>query len=332
MSLKQESSEKVTLNVLTKFIRSYSGDRETLPAFLTNCDNAISLAAPEQQGILCKYIISQLEGKAQLACSLKTFTTWSELKSFLKTTFGERKHSSHLLVDLQSCKQQTSESVTQFALRVEACLTRIQADIHYSCSNPNELIGRIAAMEDLALNTFILGLNSNISNIVRCRNPSSLNDAVTHAVEEEKLFNLTRISQRTGKFCSHCNKQGHTSNECFKKKPNSNTSSNPPSQKSYHVPNPSSSSSSANGEGQQNSNYNSKFCAYCKNKGHVINECRKRQYNNQHRSRNSQPEDSTQGQSSSNSNAPNNDARVHCCECNCINESKDDQKNDLNEE
>lgn len=59
-------SEKVTLLTLTKFIKPY---RECLPAFLTNCENAISLDATDQPKVLCKYILSQLEGKAQLACS-----------------------------------------------------------------------------------------------------------------------------------------------------------------------------------------------------------------------------------------------------------------------
>lgn len=53
-----EMSDKVTLNILTKFIKPYKGDRESLPVFLTNCDNAMSLATPDQQNVLCKFISS----------------------------------------------------------------------------------------------------------------------------------------------------------------------------------------------------------------------------------------------------------------------------------
>lgn len=286
MSLKSESSDaKVTLSILTKFVRSYDGNRETLAAFLTNCDNAISLAAPDQQNILCKYIISQLEGKAQLACSLKNFNNWDELKSYLKSTFGEKKHSSHLLLDLQNCKQGQSESVTQYSIRLEACLTRLQADIQNSCTDRNLLLGKITAMEELALSLFQLGLNPNISNIVRCRNPSTLNEAISLAVEEEKIFKLVKITQpkHPTKFCSLCKKTNHSFSECFKKKHDFTQRS------SFHIP-PANPQYSA--ETSQSSSKDSNFvktCAYCKHKGHLISECRKRQYNNNQRRMNSHP-------------------------------------------
>lgn len=287
----RKMSDKVTLNVLTKFIKPYKGDRESLPAFLTNCDNAISLASTDQQNVLCKYILSQLEGKAQLASSLKSFDKWSDIKSFLKSTFGEKKHSTHLLVDLQNCKQGPSEDVVQYSLRVETCLIRLQSDIHYSCSDQKELVGRIAAMEDLALNTFLLGLNSNFSHIVRCRNPKSLSDAITQATEEEKLFKLTKLSSRSIKQCTICNKSGHSSNECYKNK------------NKHFSPNLHNLNLSDNNY-NKNSNFNSslkKSCAYCKKLGHVINECRKLKY------KNSQSASNSSAQPSASANAPSSD-------------------------
>ncbi|KAJ0180926.1 hypothetical protein K1T71_003011 [Dendrolimus kikuchii] len=264
-------SERITLSVLTKFIKPYKGDRESLPAFLTNCDNAISLASTDQQTVLCKYIISQLEGKAQLACCIKRFDNWSEIKQFLKSTFGEKKHSTHLLVDLQNCKQLPSEDVTQYSLRVESCLTRLQADIHYSCQDEKELLGRLASMEDLALNSFLLGMNTEFSHIVRCRNPKSLSEAISHAVEEEKLHNLSKLSRKLNKQCSICNKGGHLSSECYRNKK--------PKQTSYHINSNNHIPRKLNHNYNSNS-YKSKTCAYCKKPGHLIQECRKLQFKN----------------------------------------------------
>lgn len=303
---KVKMSSSVTLGVLTKFIKSYNGDKESLPAFLTNCDNAMSLATTEQQNVLCKFILSQLEGKAQVACSLKSFTKWEDIKVFLKSTFGEKKHATHLLVDLQNCRQLPSEDVTKYSLRIEYILTKIQSDIHYNCKDPKELHGRIAAMEDLALNTFMLGLNGSISNIVRCRNPSTLNDAVQHAIEEEKLYNLksTSSSHRSHKQCSTCNKSGHTSTECFRnKRPQSHNT-----QRSFHV-NPAPTQNTS--QGQANTNF--KQCKYCKNLGHTIQECRKLKYKNQ--------QNGNQGQASR--NFPTQ-ANVHVLQ--------EDQGHDLNSE
>lgn len=300
MSLKGEpaepKTEKVTLNVLTKFIKPFNGDRETLPAFLTNCDNAMSLAASDQQPILCKYILSQLEGKAQIACSLKTFDTWSNLKEFLKTNFGEKKHSSHLLIDLQNCRQLPLESVVQYSLRIDACLTRILADIHFSCNEKNELPGRVAAMEDLALNTFLMGLNPNISSIVRCRNPTNLNDATTCAIEEEKLCKLTQITQRSSKSYVY-NEYGPSPSDSFKNRPLIH--------KSYgaqNIPNPAFPNQPIN---------NTKQCYYCKSIGHTIRDCRKREYYNQRRNFELTAAQPAHGNSS---RAPNNSMRVHYCD------------------
>lgn len=304
-----ENTEKITLNFLTKFIKCFNGNRESLAAFLTNCDNAIALATTSQQDVLCKFILSQLEGKAQLACSLKTFANWAELKSFLKSTFGEKKHTSHLLIDLQNCKQGVNESVTQYALRIESCLTRIQADIHHSCTDYIILPGKIAAMEELALNTFLLGLNSNLSTIVRCRNPTNLNDAITHGVEEEKLYKLNGIASKPHKTCSVCNKSGHSSSDCYKRKSEN-------FRRTYHVPQPSTSSNLQRGQ-------LSTVCAYCKNVGHHINECRKRQFNNQ---RNANPQ--FQRQPPPSNSTPQNSARLHYYEeTNPYSSPEDETKN-----
>ncbi|CAH2089855.1 unnamed protein product [Euphydryas editha] len=301
-------SNAITLNFLTKFIKPYDGKRETLPAFLTNCDNAISLASNEQQTILCKFIISQLEGKAQVACSLKTFHNWPELKDYLKQNFSEKKHSSHLLSDLQNCKQKLPlETVTQFSLRIESCLTRLLSDVHFSCDKKEELIGRVAGIEDLALNTFLMGLNPSFSHIVRCRNPKTLNEAVTHAIEEEKLFNATKFSSKTLKTCSTCNKQGHLSSECYRNRNKNVKSYNTNLSDTNNYPNRFPMQTQLS---QIPHNFSRKICAYCKKPGHMINECRKRQYNNQRRI--SQQHD-TQAQSS---DTRRSNANVNFCDSN----------------
>lgn len=262
-------SEQVPLKVLCDFIHSYSGERETLPGFLTNCRNALDLASESQKNILLKFIISKLSGKAQTACSNKLFETFEELKDFLKHHFGERKHYNHLLLDLQSCKQQVNETVAQYALRVDTCLTSLQSEIHNSDSLKKELAGRIAMTEDLALHTFTLGLHPNLGNVVRCRNPRTLNDAINVAFEEEKILNLHKSSSFKARLCKYCNKTGHSESECYTKLKRDNIPrvQYPPRTQNHSLP------TSRNDSIQV-------VCRYCKNIGHDISQCRKRQYNN----------------------------------------------------
>lgn len=187
-SRKNKTTYDVDLNVLLKFIKPYDGSRETLNAFMVNCSNAIELASDIQKPILFKYILSQLQGKAETACSIKEFSTWGQLKEFLITQFSQRKHYAFLLTELQECKQNIHESVNQFALRIETCLSQLLTEISMNPSKVKEVPGRVAAMEDLALHHFTMGLNPRISNIIRCRNPKTLNEAVNFAITEERIL------------------------------------------------------------------------------------------------------------------------------------------------
>lgn len=274
LNLTGSSMEQIPLSILIKFIKPYNGDRDKLSSFIKNCENAINLANLAQTDILFKYIVSQLEGKAESASSLKIFNNWNELKQFLKITFGETKHRDHLLLDLQNCKPKSDESVTQYSLRLETCLTKLQTDIKHSTRDESELKGRIASTEDLALHTFMLGLPNSISIILRCRNPTSLHEAISLAVQEEKLQNYVRSNISKPSFkslrCKICNKSGHNEKNCYSNRKHSAQSP------VYLVDNPNPSISQSNDV----------TCRYCKNIGHDISECRKRQYNNSRKNNN----------------------------------------------
>lgn len=261
-------TKEFPISVLCSFINVYRGERDALPAFLTNCQNALGMATEIQKGLLLKYIISRLEGKAQIACSNRVFDDFNDLKSFLKQNFGETKHYNHLLLQLQSCKQQPSESVAQYSIRVEKCLTDLQSEIHNSDSFKKDLPGRIAMTEDLALYTFSLGLKPTLSTYVRSQCPKNLNRAVNIAIEEEKIQNLQSKTNMTSTFksCKFCNKSGHTESECYHKNRPTRVTTFP---------------STSRGPAAQPI-----VCRYCKNIGHDISQCRKRQFNNARNSNN----------------------------------------------
>lgn len=75
--LKSESEDKMDLNTLFKFIKPFDGSRKKLVSFIKNCQNAHSLASEQKQSILLKYILSQLEDKAESACAIKEFESWN---------------------------------------------------------------------------------------------------------------------------------------------------------------------------------------------------------------------------------------------------------------
>lgn len=173
-----EAEVGIGLNVLLKFIKPFDGSREKLNPFISNCQNAYDLASKSQKTILLRYIQSQLEGIAESTCSIKEFDTFEQFIAFLKQQFGERKHYAYLLSELQNCRQDAGEPVNKYALRIEKCLAKLLTEINLSVPTrkKTEVAGRVAAMEDLALHTFTNGLYPRLSQIVRCRDPDTLND------------------------------------------------------------------------------------------------------------------------------------------------------------
>lgn len=259
-AVKGEKGESIQIGTLFKFIKSFDGSREKLNSFITNCDNAIDLASDAQKSILFKFILSQLEGKAETACAIKEFESWDQLSDFLKTQFGERKHYAHLLAELQECHQLFSEAVNQFALRVETSLSKLLTEITLSNRKKSELVGRTAAMEDLALHTFLLGLKPNISNLVRGKNPSNLNEAVNLAISEEKIQKLLyKRNLPTSNLASTAPRPIQKPNYSFRPVVH-NVNSRPQvfNQNMSNIP----------------------FCRYCKTQGHTLETCKKREYNN----------------------------------------------------
>lgn len=257
---------ELELNTLLKFIKPYDGDREKLNSFLINCNNAYDLASDIQKPILFKYILCQLQGKAEIACSIKDFSNWDQLKEFLKTQFSERKHYAHLLTDLQESKQGSQENVGQFALRIETCLSKLLTEISLGDKIlVKEAAGRIAAMEDLALHHFLMGLFPRISNIVRCRAPKNLNEAINLAISEE------RIQQSIYKRPEN-NPRPRPQNPYSQRSTSQLNSFRGPQRPTYN--------SNFNQPQQTTSGPSSTFCRYCKIPGHDISGCKKREYNN----------------------------------------------------
>lgn len=285
----QKTPEAFPIQVLCNFIQPYKGDRESLNAFLTNCQNALDLASTCQKALLLKYIISRLEGKAQIACSNKVFDTFDAIKACLKQNFGERKHYNHLLIDLQSCKQLPNEDVAQYALRMESCLTALQSEIYNSETLKKDLSGRIAMTEDLALHTFYLGLHPRLGNMVRCRDPKNLNLAINIALEEEKVQNLLYKNVVKTRTCKICGNSGHSESDCEHK------------QRRRNQINFTSSESKPSTSGFNTRSQPQVFCRYCKKPGHDITQCRKRKFNNER----------YKNYSNSNSNNPNNNTVHH---------------------
>lgn len=266
---------ELDLNTLFKFIKPFDGSRESVNSFIINCNNAYDLATEVQKPILFRYIFSQLQGKAEIACSIKEFKKWEQLKEFLQNQFCERKHYAHILMDLQESKQGPNENVMQYSLRVETYLSQLLTDVTLSHCPLKEIPGRSAAMEDLALHHFLIGLHPRISNIVRCRSPRNLNEAINIAISEERIQQTLYKRPQLEPRASNSNNQNN-----FRARPSQPRSYVQPNTSRFQ-PSYQPKFNSPSGNFNNNSDKTpSAFCRYCKTPGHDIRDCAKREYNN----------------------------------------------------
>lgn len=263
----ENALEHLSLNILFKFIKPFNGSRSELNTFLQNGNSAFQLAQPNQKPHLFLYIVSQLSSDVVNEIELEDVSSWTQLKEKLKTYYGKIMDLTQLHEELETIRQGSNESVTDFYKRLEklknACITAEDNQ----CEDSNEFSGLKKAILRTALRRFILHTKPEISQMLRARDITNLNEAFSMAIQEEKILNYTKNHKpQASLYCSYCKINNHSTQNCRKK---------------FKTKQEFLKKSSSAYQNQSPNSYNStKFCNYCKNKGHEISECRKRQFYN----------------------------------------------------
>lgn len=279
----------ISLEMAERMLVKYDGDKSKLHEFIDNCSMAMSLVQNTHKSILFKIILSKITDRARILIKNRNFETWASLKEYLLEGYSDRRTQGQWQLELHSCKQNPNEDVISFANKVENCYVKLLGSLDHTVSDEKRE-GYAELLQGQALSVFLMGLNRDISLIVKSRNPETLEDAIQLALNEEREIKSLReiskyqnVNSNFTRHCTFCNKNGHTSFNC-RNKPQTRTYS----QNRF--------TQNQNDNQRQNTNYNfnhvrhvetnnpnnqgKKICNYCKNIGHLIHECRKRQYNN----------------------------------------------------
>lgn len=250
---------------------SFSGNRAQYNEFRTNCENAMLLANDTQKHPLLVFIISKLTGNVRTQLQGKTYSSWNELKNLLNKLYQDQKHYIQLMEELNTLRQNLNESVSSFYERLDRLVTHIINTMAYKTVIEQKI--KIETIQELALSRFIHHSVPEISRFLRSQNVTDISEALSKSIAEERALKISysefRQTNRKPMHCTVCNRNGHTSNSCFQKKP---TVTHKTVLLNHTPP-------------YQNLESNSKsdrykFCKYCKRQGHLINECRKREYAN----------------------------------------------------
>lgn len=133
---------------------------------------------------------------------------------------------------------------------------------------------------------FINGLNNELSLIVKSQKPTSLEEAISVALAEEQqqkskveIQKFQYANEFSVKYCTNCKKPGHSNFQCYNKQRYFRQESNNVRQFIYNK-------QRLNYEQRTSRPTSQNVCAYCKTIGHLINDCKKRDFNNQMRQSN----------------------------------------------
>ncbi|XP_063369305.1 uncharacterized protein LOC134657672 [Cydia amplana] len=253
----EAKSDEIPLNTLLRLIPEFdTAHPAQVYRFVRSCDSAFELANTSQQPVILTYALNKISGHNSSDVFAKRYLNWSELKTFLIQKFSQTKTLTHLNLELQSLFQKPNESVTDYFHRVDLCRNKILDKLTAEISDLS-LVGRKSSTEETALSVFVNGVSSNLGSMLRTKGFTTLSEAGTFAIQEEKIQNMNQARQMLFKS----NRAPAYSNITRRPMPVYQTSPLPTST-------------------QFNTTKQTKTCNYCKKPGHIISECRKRAYNN----------------------------------------------------
>lgn len=266
-----ERAERLNnLNYLRKvsdFIPNYSGSQAGLYDFLKACEWVYDQI---DENVLDAYLLlvkTKLKGEAEAFISSRNIADWETLKDLLTGHFCDARDIEGLGRELTVSVQLGNESPRQFLTRIQALLTKIRSSINLNPENTEaDKVTLIKSYETTALKTVLAGLRNPLGTTIRSQRPADLNEVSSFLIDEENILYLqTRNNNIDRKI------RGAIPRDLYNLPPR---------------------------------NTETKSCNYCKKPGHLISECRKRQYHNNNFNSNNYPRFP-----SSNYRAPNSDFR-----------------------
>lgn len=206
-----QAQQQVNYNLLRLYIDTipvFNGDAHTLEVFLEHCEHLlVTYKNPNEQdpinGFLIRAIIGKLSGNAlMLIGSRPEIRDWNSLKNLLRLSFGDNRNLDCLVQEMMALQPSKNESFLNFGQRIQRSRSAIASKLIALNLSKEERTFQIKNYDDLSLKTFIRGLSGRVQDMVRLRNPNSLEVAISYVLEEEnfmlnqKQFRGSQIMQK----------------------------------------------------------------------------------------------------------------------------------------
>lgn len=248
-----------TIREALELVPKYDGHSMPVLQFVRACKRAKELIPLTFESHLVRLLRNKLVGHAYLAVEDETHETINQLIDCLKRTFGPARDSNYYRGQLSMNYKKPSDHILDYIGRVKDLRTAIiegdQTQFGRTLNNCE-----IEQIDSYVLESFFEGLPPEYRTEIRLEGYVTLSEAYNKAVLINKRLERDRTRLRDTK--------PHSTTT-----PSPSTAENTTPKISILQPDrrqPSTTSSPTE----------AKICTYCKNFGHLISECKKRQYNN----------------------------------------------------
>jgi len=266
------TSTTLSLETAIKLIPHFNGEnvQEVYP-FINACNFVMQNVEETIQPVLLQVIITKLAGKAYAITQHREISTWGILRDYLEGTFCATRTPGYLQLELTTTKFQQGETIREYSTRVEKLLHEL-CNVSTKDKATNDAKAIHNYIKETTLTTYIEGLPSTIRGVVKSKNHPTLEEAIKDSLEEEKIYQSNKGTQRllnhkpnninSGKYCKNCRKTNHNTNECRYGNHNVDTGQQSKQSKGFN--------------NQKNQDTKQVSCIYCKKLGHTIDVCYKK--------------------------------------------------------
>ncbi|CAH0560391.1 unnamed protein product [Brassicogethes aeneus] len=187
--------DSVSLNMLKMFVDTiprFDGDVNNLNNFISAGQFLFDTYGDTEDANLKKYLIRAIQTKlidrAQiLVGSRSELNTWKDIKNAFQTCFDDNRNIECLEQDLFMARPFKNESLLDFGKRLQVLRSNLAQKISLQNIDAASKKIYIENYDKLTLRTYIRGLSPQIQCIIRLKNPTSLEEALTYITEEENF-------------------------------------------------------------------------------------------------------------------------------------------------
>lgn len=269
----------IRLKDVVDSIPKYDGHKISVFHFTKMCERALEMIPQYQEYHLVQLIINKLQGHAYAAIEGTEYTTVFELTRRLKRIFGSNKTVDQYRGELANIYMKPNENIFDYIERVK----ELRAAIIDGETNTTGYIDEITKdnIEHTVTTSFINGLPSDLLIRVKLERSHTFEDAFITAIQLSKTLEAENARKRiTPSYKSNTSPRADFSNNLGPSRSFTNHTNYP--QQSTQPPTPQNTTTPFIKPlipGRPGPNYPvEKICRYCKNPGHLINECRKLAY------------------------------------------------------